>query len=417
MGGRIDYFLVSAKLKKYVEDYFGQSNIMNTREIEKKWQKKWAEAKIYEPNLDKAEKPFYNLMMFPYPSAEGLHVGNMYAFAHSDVYGRFKRLQGYDVFEPIGLDGFGIHSENYAIKIGEHIRDVSRRTEANFYKQLKMIGNQYDLSRKVETYKPEYYKWTQWLFLKMYEKGLAYRKASLVNWCANCKTVLSDEQIVGGECERCDTKTEKKEMKQWFFKITDYADKLLDNLEKLDWSIDVKTIQKNWIGKSVGAEIKFLINNSQASIKVFTTRPDTVFGATFLVICPEHHFIHHKLKDIVIDEKFKNVKGAKNWNEIKKYIKEAKNKSDLDRTDLNKNKTGIKIKGIKAINPATNEKIPIFIADYVLPNYGTGAIMSVPAHDERDFEFAKKYGLEIKEVVAQKIENKENKLEIYKVID
>lgn len=411
MGGRIDYFLVSAKLKKYVEDYFGQSNIMNTREIEKKWQKKWAEAKIYEPNLDKAEKPFYNLMMFPYPSAEGLHVGNMYAFAHSDVYGRFKRLQGYDVFEPIGLDGFGIHSENYAIKIGEHIRDVSRRTEANFYKQLKMIGNQYDLSRKVETYKPEYYKWTQWLFLKMYEKGLAYRKASLVNWCANCKTVLSDEQIVGGECERCDTKTEKKEMKQWFFKITDYADKLLDNLEKLDWSIDVKTIQKNWIGKSVGAEIKFLINNSQASIKVFTTRPDTVFGATFLVICPEHHFIHHKLKDIVIDEKFKNVKGAKNWNEIKKYIKEAKNKSDLDRTDLNKNKTGIKIKGIKAINPATNEKIPIFIADYVLPNYGTGAIMSVPAHDERDFEFAKKYGLEIKEVVAQKIENKENKLE------
>jgi len=383
----------------------------NAREIEQKWQKKWVEAKIYEPNLDKAKKPFYNLMMFPYPSAEGLHVGNMYAFTHADVYGRFKRLQGYDVFEPIGLDGFGIHSENYAIKIGEHIRDVSQRTEANFYKQLRLIGNQYDWSRTVETYKPEYYKWTQWLFLQMYKKGLAYRKASLVNWCSQCKTVLSDEQIVGGECERCDTVTEKKEMEQWFFKITDYADKLLDNLDKLDWSEDVKTIQKNWIGKSVGAEIKFKIVNSNSTISVFTTRPDTLFGATFLVICPEHNFIHHKLKDIIIDARFPDVKGAKNWSEIKKYTKEAKNKSDIDRTDLNKDKSGVEIEGIKAINPATGEEIPIFIADYVLPNYGTGAIMAVPAHDSRDFEFAKKYKLNIKEVIAQEINSKNNQLE------
>ena len=378
---------------------------MNHKEIEQKWQKAWAESKINEPDLDKAGKPFYNLMMFPYPSAEGLHVGNMYAFTHSDVYGRFKRLQGYDVFEPIGLDGFGIHSENYAIKIGEHIRDVSQRTEANFYNQLKAIGNQYDWSRKVETYKPEYYKWTQWLFLQMYKKGLAYRKSSFVNWCSYCKTVLSDEQIVGGECERCDTVTEKKEMEQWFFKITDYAKKLLDNLEKLDWSEDVKAIQKNWIGQSAGAEIAFKVTDSTSVIDVFTTRPDTLFGATFLVICPEHSLLH-KLKDITQSS---GRKGADNWSEIKDYIKQAKNKSDLDRTDLNKDKSGVEIKGVKAINPVTNEEIPIFIADYVLPNYGTGAIMAVPAHDERDFEFAIRYKLEIKNVVCEEGGDQNNK--------
>ena len=367
------------------------------RKIEKKWQAYWEQNKTNEVDLDNVKKPFYNLMMFPYPSAEGLHVGNMYAFVHSDAYGRFMRLQGYDVFEPIGLDGFGIHAENYAIKIGEHIRDVSIRTEANYYKQLRMIGNMYDWSRKVETYKPSYYKWTQWLFLKMYERGLAYRKKSLVNWCFKCKTVLSDEQIISGECERCDTKTERKEMKQWFFRITDYAERLYNNLDKINWSEDVKTIQKNWIGRRVGAEIVFEVcvgskkgklGKKITNLEIFTTRPDTLFGATFMVVCPEHRLIS------------KNKLKIKNYNEVLDYINSAKNKSDIDRTDLNKEKTGVIIDGVTAINPVNKKRIPVFIADYVLPGYGTGAIMAVPGHDERDFEFAKKYKIDIKEVVS-----------------
>ncbi len=355
--------------------------------IEKKWQKKWAEDEIYQVDLDKAKKPFYNLMMFPYPSAEGLHVGNMYAFVHSDAYGRFIKLQGYDVFEPIGLDGFGIHSENYAIKIKEHIKDVSARTEKNFYNQLHSIGNAYDWTRTVETYKPNYYKWTQWLFLKMHEKGLAYRKKSSVNWCPSCKTVLSDEQVIAGHCERCSTQTEKKEMEQWFWRITDYAEKLLNNLRKIDWSEDVKTIQENWIGKSEGALVKFKIGSDKYGLEVFTTRPDTLFGATYMVVCPEHEIL----------EKFKAK--IKNWPEIEKYIKETNKKSDIDRTDLNKDKTGIEIKGLTAINPVNNKEIPIFVADYVLSDYGTGAIMAVPAHDERDYDFAKKFNLPIIKVI------------------
>jgi len=305
-------------------------------------------------------------MMFPYPSAEGMHIGNMYAFVHSDCYGRFKRLQDHDVFEPIGLDGFGIHSENYAIKIGEHIRDVSKRTEKNFYNQLHKIGNQFDWSRTVETYKPEYYKWTQWLFLKMHEKGLAYRKKASVNWCPSCKTVLSNEQVVGGHCERCSAETEKKQMEQWFWKITDYAEKLLNNLEEIDWSEDVKLIQKNWIGKSEGALIKFKIRSSSCDdqeaklplgslaskwgssqegfIDVFTTRPDTLPGCTFLVLSPEHELAEKKLT---------------------------------------------------VINPLNKKEIPVFTDEYVLSDYGTGAIMGVPAHDERDLAFAQKHNLSI----------------------
>ena len=357
----------------------------NHKEIEKKWQERWAKDGLYQVDLDKAKNPFYNLMMFPYPSAEGLHVGNMYAFVHSDAYGRFMRLKGYDVFEPIGLDGFGIHSENYAIKIGEHIKKVSERTEKHFYKQLHMIGNAYDWSRTVETYKPNYYKWTQWLFLQMYKKGLAYRKESSVNWCPSCKTVLSDEQVISGHCERCDSLTEKKQMKQWFFRITDYAEKLLENLSWIDWSEEVKTIQKNWIGKSIGAEVDFLINKEK--VTVFTTRPDTLFGATYFVLSPEHPLIGD------------NKLGIKNWGEVKKYVEEAKRKSELERTDLAKEKTGVRLEGIMAINPVNNEEIPVFIADYVLMGYGTGAIMAVPAHDMRDYEFAVKYNLDIKEVV------------------
>ncbi len=359
----------------------------NHKKIEAKWQKYWEENKFNQVDLDKAKKPFYNLMMFPYPSAEGLHVGNMYAFVHSDAYGRFMKLQGNDVFEPIGLDGFGIHSENYAIKIKEHIKTVSQRTEKHFYEQLHMIGNQYDWSRTVETYKPNYYKWTQWLFLQMYKKGLAYRAQAPVNWCPSCKTVLSDEQVISGRCERCNSETEKRQMEQWFFKITDYAERLLKNLEWIDWSEPVKIGQRNWIGKSEGASLKFSIANSSATIEVFTTRPDTLFGATFMVLCPEHQLIED------LEDKIENLK------EVKEYIKKARQKSDLERTDLNKDKTGIEIKGMKAINPANNKEIPIFVADYVLSGYGTGAIMAVPAHDERDWEFAKKYRIEIIEVV------------------
>ncbi|MBL7058205.1 leucine--tRNA ligase [Patescibacteria group bacterium] len=370
----------------------------NHKKIEKKWQEFWELNETNKVDLDKAEKPFYNLMMFPYPSAEGLHVGNMYAFVHSDAYGRFMRLQGYDVFEPIGLDGFGIHAENYAIKISEHIRDVSIRTEVNYYRQLRMIGNNYDWSRKIETYKDNYYKWTQWLFLKMYERGLAYRKMSLVNWCSKCKTVLSDEQIIGGECERCDTVTEKKEMKQWFFKITDYAERLNENFDNIDWTEEVKTIQKNWIGKRVGAEVRFdvyiggekgKLGDKIEKLDIFTTRPDTLFGATFMVICPEHSLIKNQELKI------------KNQDEIIEYVQSVKIKSDIERTDLNKDKTGVRIEGLVAINPVNKKRISIFIADYVLPNYGTGAIMAVPAHDDRDFEFAKKYDLEILEVVSK----------------
>jgi len=398
-------------------------NEYNHKKIEKRWQEKWKKEKLYQVDLGKAKKPFYNLMMFPYPSAEGLHVGNMYAFVHSDTYGRFKRLQGYDVFEPIGLDGFGIHSENYAIKIKEHIKDVSARTEKKFYEQLHMIGNAYDWSRTVETYKPNYYKWTQWLFLKMYEKGLAYRKESSVNWCPSCKTVLSDEQVIGGKCERCEAEVAKKQMKQWFWRITDYADKLLKNLEQIDWSEDVKTIQRNWIGKSEGALVKFCVIASEAKqsrvqsdkngiatsrqggirndsvVEVFTTRPDTLFGCTYFVVAPEHPMIGNWKLEIG------------NWKEVESYIKKAKKKSEIERTDLAKEKTGVKLEGLMAINPVNNEAIPIFVADYVLMGYGTGAIMAVPAHDERDFEFAKKYKLKITPVNIPVSDEGDNKID------
>lgn len=357
--------------------------------IEKKWQEKWEKEKTNQVDLDKAKKPFYNLMMFPYPSAEGLHIGGVFTFTGVDTFGRFKRMQGYDVFEPIGLDGFGIHAENYAIKIKEHIKKVSERTEKNFYRQLGSVGNMYDWSRTVETYKPEYYKWTQWIFLQMYKKGLAYQKKAKVNWCPSCKTVLSDEQVIQGKCERCDSEVEKKELKQWFFAITKYADRLLKNLEWIDWPEDVKGNQRNWIGKSEGARIKFPIAGDNY-LEVFTTRPDTIFGATYIVIAPE---LVKKELITSLQEKIEN------WDEVSKYVSKSLSKSDQERKEDEKSKTGVEIKGINAINPATGKEIPIWVADYVLGDYGTGAIMAVPAHDERDFEFAKKYGLEIEYVV------------------
>ncbi|MDD5590279.1 MAG: leucine--tRNA ligase, partial [Candidatus Portnoybacteria bacterium] len=362
----------------------------NPSKIEKKWQKKWESQRVFSPDMEKAEKPFYNLMMFPYPSAEGLHVGNMYAFVHSDAFGRFMRLKGSDVFEPIGLDGFGIHSENYAIKVGQHIADVSRRTEKHFYEQLHMIGNQYDWARHLETYKPEYYKWTQWIFTKMFERGLAYQAESYVNWCPSCKTVLSDEQVASGKCERCGSAVEKKKMKQWFFKITDYAERLLKNLEWIDWSERTKIAQRNWIGKSEGAQFKMRIEGGDDFIEVFTTRIDTVFGMTYAVLAPEHPIIE-KIKSQII-----------NFKEVEQYIQQAKKKSELQRMTEEKEKTGVELKGIKIINPFTKEAIPLFVGDYILAHYGTGAVMAVPAHDERDYKFAKKYDLPILEVIRNK---------------
>ena len=315
-------------------------------------------------------------------------MGNMYAFVGSDIYGRFKKMQGNDVFEPIGLDGFGIHSENYALKVKKHPLKQAKISEKNFYRQLEMIGNGFAWKEKLATYDPEYYKWTQWIFIQMFKHGLAYRKKQAVNWCPSCKTVLADEQVVSGECERCESKVVKKELEQWFFKITNYAERLLRDLDKIDWSEKVKIAQRNWIGRSEGALIDFKILNTNYKIQVFTTRPDTLFGATYMVFSPEHSLIENlKLK-------------IENWLEVDEYIKKAKSKTEQERIAEGKEKTGVELKGVKAINPANKEEIPIWVADYVLGNVGTGAIMAVPAHDERDMEFARKFKLSVKAVVV-----------------
>ncbi len=535
------------------------------KKIEAKWQKEWLKKKTYEPSIKKAKKPFYNLMMFPYPSAEGLHVGNAYAFIGTDIYGRFRRMQGNDVLEPIGLDGFGIHSENYALKIGAHPMKQAQISQKRFYKQLESLGNGFSWDEKLETYDPAYYKWTQWIFIQLFKKGLAYRKTQQVNWCPSCMTVLADEQVIAGKCERCSTVVIKKELEQWFFKITDYADRLLKNIGGLDWSEKVKIAQRNWIGKSEGAEIDFDIKTKEKSnfvlihgykgsperdffpwlkkeieqysaktyipalpdtkdpkvaeqveyvlkhakfdkntvllghslgtivalkvleklkqpvqrsvlvagftenkfldhdrfdehtfdwkfnwkkihknagdviilrdlndpiipynranklqeflggkivdtianqthfnskkepvilesilpkIKVFTTRPDTLFGATYMVLAPEHPLISE------LKSRITNLK------EVQAYVKKTANKSEEERIEEGKEKTGVELKGIKAVNPTNGKEIPVWIADYVLTGYGTGAIMAVPAHDERDFEFARKYKLPVIEVVS-----------------
>jgi leucyl-tRNA synthetase len=377
--------------------------MFNPQKIEKKWQKIWQKEKTYETNLKEAKKPFYNLMMFPYPSAEGLHVGNMYAFVGSDIYGRLKRMQGYDVFEPIGLDGFGIHSENYALKVGTHPVKQAKISEKRFYKQLQMIGNSFSWDKRLETYDPAYYKWTQWIFIQMFKNGLAYRKKASVNWCPSCKTVLADEQVINGKCERCSNNVLKKELEQWFFKITKYAERLLKNLDKIDWSEKVKIAQRNWIGRSEGALIKFPISNFQFSIEVFTTRPDTLFGATYLVLSPEHPLLQISNSSFFgrfpTERQFSIFNLIKNKKEVENYIKKAKKKTEEERIAEAKEKTGVELKGVKAINPANKKEIPIFVADYVLASYGTGAIMAVPGHDQRDFEFAKKYKLPIREVI------------------
>jgi leucyl-tRNA synthetase len=357
--------------------------------VEAKWQRRWAEQHTNEPDLDGAERPFYNLMMFPYPSAEGLHVGNMFAFTGADVHGRFKRLQGYDVFEPIGYDAFGIHSENFALKVGTHPGTLIPRNIENFRRQLKRIGGMFDWRHELSTTDPRYYKWTQWLFLQLLKAGKAYKKAAAVNWCPNDKTVLANEQVIAGRCERCGALVEQRTLEQWFFRISDYAGKLLANLDdksQMDWSDTTTTAQRNWLGRSDGAEIQFVVDQER-SIRVFTTRPDTLFGATFMVLAPEHPLV----PDIT-------TPGQRDA--VDAYRKQAASKDLVSRKVGDREKTGV-FTGAFARNPATGRTIPVWVADYVLMEYGTGAIMAVPAHDERDREFAEKFRLQIVPVINE----------------
>ena len=352
--------------------------------LEAKWQGRWAERHTNEPDLDRATRPFYNLMMFPYPSAEGLHVGNMFAFTGADIYGRFKRLQGYDVFEPMGFDAFGIHSENYALTIGTNPAKLIPQNIATFRRQLRRFGGMYDWRHELSTTDPAYYQWTQWLFLKLYHAGLAYKKRAAVNWCPKDKTVLANEQVIDGHCERCGTAVEQRSLEQWFFRITDFAERLLANLDQIDWSTSTKLLQRNWIGRSEGAELLFETPSGR-KINVFTTRPDTVFGATYLVIAPEHPFV---------DE----LTAVEQRSAVKAYQREVQSKDIVSRRVGDRTKSGVFL-GSYARNPATGEAIPIWTADYVLMEYGTGAIMAVPAHDKRDFEFATQFKLPIRQVV------------------
>jgi leucyl-tRNA synthetase len=356
----------------------------NHQKIEKKWQSAWVKNKASYAE-DKGENSLYHLVMFPYPSGAGLHVGHVESYSAMDILTRLERMRGKNVLFPMGYDAFGLPAENYAIKTGVHPSETTKAAISNFRKQLDSIGLSFDWSREVSTADPDYYRWTQWLFLLFYKKGLAYRKKSPVNWCDDCHTVLANEQVVDGACDRCKNDVVQKELEQWFFKITDYADRLLEGLDHLDWPEKIKSMQRNWIGKSEGAQVEFKVDGGSDSITVFTTRPDTLFGATYMVLAPEHELVDSLTSKDKVEE-------------IKKYKKQAGTKSALERTELQKDKTGV-FTGSYAINPVNNEKIPVWVADYVMVNYGTGAIMAVPGHDERDFEFAKKYDLEIKQVV------------------
>ncbi len=367
--------------------------------VEPKWQARWAERGTNAPDLDGAARPFYNLMMFPYPSAEGLHVGNLFAFTGADVYGRFKRLQGYDVFEPIGFDAFGIHSENHAIKVGVHPGELIPRNIANFRRQLRQMGGMFDWRHELSTTDPAYYKWTQWLFLQLLKAGKAYKKQAAVNWCPECKTVLANEQVIAGECERHPgVAVSQRFLEQWFFRITDYAERLLANLDdraKMDWSHSTAMAQRNWIGRSEGAEIAFEAGGE--TIRVFTTRPDTLFGATFMVLAPEHP----------LTERLTTPAQRKT---VEAYRQRAAATDLVSRRVGDREKTGVPT-GAHAVNPATGEPIPVWIADYVLMEYGTGAIMAVPGHDQRDFEFASAFGLPVVRVLAAEGEDAGTPLE------
>ena len=356
--------------------------------IEKKWQAKWDEAKAFKSsNTDKDRPKFFGLVEFPYPSGNGLHVGHARPYTALDVVSRKRRMQGYNVLFPMGWDAFGLPTENYAIQNKIHPIEVTKKNVAFFKSQLKMLGYSLDWDREINTTDPNYYKWTQWIFLKLFEKGLAYKNQMPVNWCTSCKCVLANEEVVNGVCERCGSEVVRREKSQWMLKITEYAERLINDLDDVDFIERVKVQQKNWIGRSTGAEVDFKTSNGE-TLTVYTTRPDTLFGATYMVISPEHPYID------------KWADKISNMDAIRAYAEASARKSDFERTELAKDKTGVKIEGITAINPVNGREIPIFISDYVLMSYGTGAIMAVPAHDTRDWEFAKKFDLPIIEVVA-----------------
>ena len=356
------------------------------KKIEAKWQKHWEKNKVFKTIPDKRKEKIYVLDMFPYPSGSGLHVGHPLGYTATDIYSRFKRLQGYNVLHPMGWDAFGLPAEQYAIKTGTHPKKTTEENIENFKRQIKMLGFSYDWDREINTTDEKYYKWTQWIFLQLYKKGLAYEAEALVNWCPELKAVLANEEVVDGKSEIGGHPVIRKPMRQWMFRITDYAESLLKGLDELDWPEGVKELQRNWIGKSVGSEVEFEVSSTSQNIRAFTTRPDTLFGATYMVLAPEHPLVM-------------SLVSREQKNSVIKYIKSSQTKSDLDRGELNKEKTGVFI-GEFAINPVNDKKIPIWIADYVLMTYGTGAIMAVPGHDERDYEFAKKYDLPVKEVVS-----------------
>ena len=355
--------------------------------IEKKWQKKWEEAGIFHAENGSDKPKFYALVEFPYPSGQGLHVGHPRSYTALDIVARKRRKNGYNVLYPMGWDAFGLPTENFAIKNHIHPEIVTKNNIAHFKEQLVSLGFSFDWSREINTTDPDYYKWTQWIFLKLFEKGLAYKKEMSVNWCTSCKCVLANEEVVNGVCERCGSEVVHKVKSQWMLKITEYAQRLIDDLDGLDYIERVKLQQKNWIGRSTGAQVKF---NTTAGdvLEIYTTRPDTLFGATYMVISPEHPFVE------------KWAESLENIDEIRAYRAEAAKKSDFERTEVAKDKTGVRLCGVEAINPVNGNKIPIFVSDYVLMTYGTGAIMAVPAHDTRDYDFAKVFGLPIVEVVA-----------------
>ncbi|GAB4337784.1 MAG: leucine--tRNA ligase [Calditrichia bacterium] len=359
------------------------------KEIEKKWQNRWQEEGLYKTDLSNTDKKCYTLVMFSYPSSDKLHLGHWFNYAPTDTWARFKKMQGYNVFEPMGFDSFGLPAENYAIKTGGHPHDITEENVRVIRNQLKAIGAMYDWDSEVMTSHPDYYKWTQWVFLQLYKAGLAYRKNAPVNWCPSCNTVLANEQVESdGTCERCHNLVTKKNLTQWFFKITDYAERLLSGLKNIDWPERTKIMQQNWIGRSTGVEIDFVLDDeSKRKIKVFTTRPDTLYGVTYMVLAPEHPLV----EEITTPTQ----KAA-----VQEYVEQSLRASEIERTSTVREKTGV-FTGAFAINPVNGERVPIWIADYVLVTYGTGAVMAVPAHDERDFEFATKYELPIKKVILE----------------
>ncbi len=360
----------------------------NHREVETKWQKIWDDEKAFQTSSDYTKPKYYALVEFPYPSGQGLHVGHPRPYTALDIVARKRRMQGYNVLYPMGWDAFGLPTENYAIKNHIHPRIVTKNNVERFKGQLHSLGYSFDWEREINTTDPRYYKWTQWIFLKLFNAGLAYKAQMPINWCTSCKVGLANEEVVNGVCERCGSEVVRKVKSQWMLKITDYADKLLEGLETVDYIERIKVSQKNWIGKSTGAEVDFLLKDKEDKMRVYTTRPDTLFGVTYMVMSPEHPFIDKYKEDI------------ENWDEVAAYRELAARKSDFERTELAKEKTGVMLRGLTAVNPVNGKEIPVWISDYVLMSYGTGAIMAVPAHDERDWEFAKKFNMPIIEVVA-----------------